>query len=271
MRSHVKLAAFVVGVAALEAGAFLARLGRDATPFALVLIPTAVAITVAGAADGWDGVKRLLGRLGRWRVGWQWYAAALGIPLVGYLVVALAGVILGQFSVQRMTETLTIAALFIPIVVLLPALLEELGWRGFAVQTAIEEGHSPAWAAVVVGAAHMLVHVPLYLPGHLYDALPLWPLPVMLMGYAVLLTWIYLHTGGSVLLAGLMHAALNAWVPLTWGLDPGWAWQARGIVFGLLAAILIVVSGLDWWRRGMREPAASRNADIATGPRVADA
>lgn len=263
MRNHVKLAAFLVGVAVLEAGVLLARIGREATPFALVLIPTAVAIAVVGAADGWAGVRRLVGRIGRWRVGWQWYAAAVGIPMLGFLGVALAGVVLGQFSAQRLTDTLTISAAFLPLVVLLPAMLEELGWRGFAVQTAVEEGHSPAWAALIIGGAHMLVHVPLYLPGHLYDALPLWPLPFMLMGYAVLLTWIYVRTGGSVLLAGLMHTALNAWVPLTWGLDADWAWQARGVVFALVAVVVVLLTGVGWWRRGIREDTATPSLDAS--------
>jgi membrane protease YdiL (CAAX protease family) len=259
----VKLAAFVVGVAVLEAGVFLARIGRDATPFALVLIPTAVAIAVAGAADGWDGVKRLVGRLGRWQVGWRWYAAAIGIPMLGYIGVALAAAMLGEFSMERLTDTLTISAILIPLVVLLPALLEELGWRGFAAQTAVDGGHSPAWAALVLGGAHMLVHVPLYLPGHLYDALPLWPLPLMLLGYGVLLTWIYLRTGGSVLLAGLMHAALNAWVPLTWALDPEWAWMARGVVFALLAVVVVLLSGVGWWREGPRPVMATPSLDAS--------
>lgn len=247
LRRH-RLLAFVVVVAALETAVFLAQLGRDTTPFALVLIPAFAAVFITTLTDGVSGLKRLIGRVGRWRVGARWYLAAVGVPLIGFVAVALAGIVLGEFSLERLTDTLTISALFLPLVVLLPGMLEEFGWRGFGVQAAVEQGHSPAWAVVVVGGAHMLVHVPLYLPGHLYDASPLWPLPFMLLGYGVLQTWIYLRTGGSVLLAGLMHAALNAWVPLTWGLDPDWAWQARGVVFAVVAVVVVLVSGWDWWR-----------------------
>jgi uncharacterized protein len=248
MLSRHRLLAFLVVVAAVEAAVFLAQLGRDTTPFALVLIPAVAALLITALTDGVAGLRWLIGRVGRWRVGARWYLAAVGIPLIGFVAVALAGMVLGEFSLERLTDTLTISALFIPLVVLLPGMLEEFGWRGFGVRAAVEQGHSPAWAAVVVGGAHMLVHVPLYLPGHLYDASPLWPLPFMLLGYGVLQTWIYLRTGGSVLLAGLMHAALNAWVPLTWGLDPDWAWQARGVVFAVVAALVVLLSGWDWWR-----------------------
>lgn len=247
VRRH-RLLTFVVAVAGLEAAVFLAQLGRDTTPFALVLIPAVVALVLTGLTDGRAGLRRLVGRVGHWRVGARWYLAAVGIPLAGFLAVALAGVLMGQFDLERMTDTLTISAIFIPLVVFLPGMLEEFGWRGFGVQAAAEQGHSPAWAALVVGGAHMLAHVPLYLPGHLYDATPLWPLPFIMLGYGVLQTWIYLRTGGSVLLAGLMHAALNAWVPLTWGLDPDWAWQARGVVFACVAAVLVLMTGWAWWR-----------------------
>jgi uncharacterized protein len=259
MLQRHRLLVFVALVAALEMAVFLANLGRDATPFALVLIPAVVAIVITGTTDGVAGLKGLARRLGRWRVGARWYLAAIGVPLIGFAAVALAGMALGEFSLGLLTDTLTVSAVLIPLVVFLPGILEELGWRGFGVQSALEQGHSPAWAVVVVGGAHMLMHVPLYLPGHLYDGSPLWPLPLMFLGFGVLQTWIYLRSGGSVLLAGVMHAALNAWVPLTWGLDPDWAWQARGVVFALVAAALVLLTGWESWR-GRSPVEAARHA-----------
>jgi hypothetical protein len=96
---------------------------------------------------------------------------------------------------------LTVSAATIPLVVVVPAMLEELGWRGFAVQSAADDGRSPAWAAAVVGLIFVALHVPLYFPGQLYHGLPWWPLPIILLASSVLMTWIYLRTG-SALLAG---------------------------------------------------------------------
>ncbi len=123
--------------------------------------------------------------------------------------------------------------------VLVPALLEELGWRGYAVQTALDGGRSIAWATLGVGGLFFLFHVPLYLPGHLYHGMPFWPLPLTLLSSSVFLTWIYLRTR-SVLLTGLMHAAFNASVPLTWGLDATWVWQARAVILTVLALAVII-------------------------------
>lgn len=266
LRRH-RLAVFVGVVALLEAAVFMARLGREATPFVLVLIPTVVALGLTAAADGVAGLRRLIGRVGRWRVGWRWYAAAVGIPFIAFAILAIGGAALGQFSSERLARNMTVSPAFlIPLVVVLPAILEEFGWRGLGVQTAVEDRHSPMWAAIVVGGAHMLIHVPLYLPGHLYDASPIWPLPFTFLGFGVLLTWIYLRTHGSVLLAGLMHTALNAWVPLTWGLHPEWEWQARGVVFAALGLAVVGLSGWSWWRgRDKFHPALERVPDRALG------
>jgi membrane protease YdiL (CAAX protease family) len=134
------------------------------------------------------------------------------------------------------------------VVVFVPALLEELGWRGFGVQAAIDAGRSPAWAALVVGVIFMLLHVPLYRAGQMYEGFPVWPTPLILLSSSVLLTWIYLRTS-SALLAGLMHAAFNASVPLTWGLDPIWVWQARAITLTLVAGLVVAIA-----RRNSRLP-----------------
>jgi membrane protease YdiL (CAAX protease family) len=241
-----RLWAFAVLVLGLEAATFLARLDRDVVPFVLVLVPPVAALLVAAARGGSSDVKRLFGRLGRWRVGWSWYAAALGIPLAEKLIVDLSGIALGETTPARLVDALTGPAFVVPFVVVLPAILEEFGWRGFGTQAAADDGHSPAWAALVVGVIFVVLHVPLYLPGQLYDGLPFWPLPIALLAGSVLLTWIYLRTG-SVLLAGLMHACLNATVPLTWGLDAVRVWQVRAVVLTVIAIAVVFVDGWRWW------------------------
>jgi uncharacterized protein len=235
------LASFIALVLALELLAVAAQLSPDALPFVLVLVPTIAAVAVATSGEGWAGVRRLLARLGRWRVGIRWYAWAVGIPLVGTLLIDVAGLMSGQADLGELAAAVTPAALLVPIVVLLPAFFEELGWRGFGVQTAADNGWAPALAALVVGLVFIAIHLPLYLPGQIYDNLPMWPVPLMLLGYAAFLSWIYLGTGGSVLLAAIGHALANGATPLTWGLDPVWVWQARGVIFGLIGIAFFIV------------------------------
>jgi membrane protease YdiL (CAAX protease family) len=211
-----------------------------------VLIPAVGAVLVSAASGGRREVRGLIGRMSVWRVRPRWYLAALGIPVAEKLAVDISGSLLGFATPERLLGALPVSALVVPLVVLVPALLEELGWRGFGVQAALDDNRSPAWAALVVGVIFVLLHVPLYLPGQLYEGLPLWPLPLILLSSSVLLTWIYLRTS-SALLAGLMHAALNATVPLTWGLDAAWVWQARAVALPVIAVIVIA-----WTIKGSR-------------------
>ena len=244
--SH-RLPAFAAVVLVLEAAVFSIQPGRNITPFLLVLIPAAAAVLISAASGGRREVRDLIGRVIVWRVRARWYLAALSIPVVEKLAVDITGTVLGFATPGRLLEALSASALVVPVVVVVPALLEELGWRGFAVQAALDDGRSAAWSALVVGLIFMMLHVPLYLPGQLYEGLPIWPLPLMLLSTSVLLTWIYLRTS-SALLAGLMHAAFNATVPLTWGLDPAWVWQARAVALPVMATML-----LAWIMKGARD------------------
>jgi uncharacterized protein len=258
-----RLLAFALLILGLEAATFLAQLDPELTPFLVVLIPPVAAVVVLAVSGGKGEMRSLFGRLGRWRVDARWYVAAIGIPLVEKLGVDLVGLAVGATTPSRLTDALTASALVVPLVVLVPALLEELGWRGFGVQTAVDGGHSPARAAAVIGLLFVLAHLPFYLPGHLYDGLPIWPVPIWLLAGSVLLTWIYLRTG-SVLLAGLMHAAFNGTVPLTWGLDPAWVWQARAGVLSVIAVAVVSMSGKHWWLSPFRGRAVNE-PHLSTG------
>ena len=242
-----KLAIFAAVVVSLEIITFAARLGPAVTPFVLVLIPAVTAVGMSAIAGGRPAVARLTRRLVRVRVGARWYLAALGIPIVEKLTVDIAGVLLGATTPSRLVGALTISALAVPLVVLLPAMLEELGWRGFGVQTAVEQGHSPAWAALVVGAVFLALHVPLYLPGHLYAGLPYWPLPVILLTSSVLLTWVYLRTrecpgDRSHARGAERHRAAHLGTGRRVGL------AGPPVVLLLITAVVVGRVGLTWWR-----------------------
>lgn len=241
------VATFAVIVLALGGSLFVLGLQRDVTPFALVLVIPFSAIASAWLVGGATMVRGLFVRITRWRVPLRWYVLAIGIPLLGTLAIDVAGIALGEASVDAVTGGVTTAALVVPLVVFLPALLEEFAWRGYGVETMLERGHSFAVAALGIGVVFTAIHLPLYLPGQLYEDLPLWPVFLILMGYAVILAWIYVGSGRSSLLAGIGHAALNGFVPLTAGLDEVWVWEARGIVFAVIGLAILVLVG----RRGL--------------------
>src|SRR5829696_5479163 len=61
--------------------------------------PLLAALIVIPLTQGWAGLRELGLRIIRWRVGWRWYAVALGIPLaVAAAAVALSGALGASWS-----------------------------------------------------------------------------------------------------------------------------------------------------------------------------
>jgi hypothetical protein len=231
---------FIAVALLLELAVVAARPGADLMPFALVLVPALAATIVAGAGGGRSAVRGLFVRISRWRVPRRWYALAIGIPLLGTLAIDVLGIVAGQATISALIGALTPAVLIVPLVVFLPAVFEEYGWRGFGVESGVDRGISPAWTAMVVGAIFFAMHLPLYLSGQMYDGLSFWPAPLTLFGYSALFTWLYLGSGRSALITAIAHATANGLTPLTSGLGSDWVWATRGIVFGLIGLACLV-------------------------------
>jgi membrane protease YdiL (CAAX protease family) len=251
VRDH-RLIAFGGLVVAFTLIAMAAQLGRDATPFALVFVPFVSAIVVAAIADGVPGVVTLFRRIARWRVAPRWYAAALGVPLLMWLTITAVGVLLGTPVTALFGELGTIPVVLL--VVTIPAIIEEFGWRGFAVPAA-DRSWSVVQVALVVGVLFLIPHVGLYLPGQIYEGLPFWPLPLIILSGSVLYSWVFVASRGSALLAALMHAASNGLTPISRGVDPVLVWQIQGIVITLFAVALVLLSAR------MRRPIGAELAD----------
>ena len=77
--------------------------------------------------------------------------------------------------------------------------------------------------------------------GALLQGTPAWLLLVQLPACAVLYTWVFLRTGGSVLLAVALHAALNLFgvAPPGSGVD----WRPYLLFVGLQVALAVAAGG----------------------------
>jgi membrane protease YdiL (CAAX protease family) len=173
---------------------------------------TAVALTARG--DGTAGVRRLLGRLLRWRVGVRWYAFALG-----YLALVKGGVALVHRATWGSWPENGADAWYAVLVAILVAgivggpLGEEVGWRGYALPR-LTARLGPAGASLVLGVVWASWHLPLFFLSGLSrfgdqygQSFPTYLLQVTALSVA--LAWLVRGTGGSLLLAVLMHSAIN--------------------------------------------------------------
>jgi membrane protease YdiL (CAAX protease family) len=157
------------------------------------------------------------------RIGLVWYAVILLLPLGWNILGILTGVLLGAPapSFERAAELLGSPLSIVPfvaVVLLFGPLPEELGWRGYALDGLLERRSALA-ASLILGAVWALWHWPQFFMRDSYigEAFPVgsavfwvgWVLPTV--AYSVMFTWIYNHTGRSILSAILFHFAANFW------------------------------------------------------------
>lgn len=187
---------------------------------ASILGPTLASFTVTAVAFGQADVRELLRRYAVWRVGWQWYLFLfVGLPL---LQLVGAGALLGAAPLtaffQKWPLYFTTYLPNIMIIALAVQIWEEGGWSGFAVPRL--QRRFGAWRGMLIlGPLWAIWHLPaFFVPGQIFDhkvgAVTMLVQMVILMLAAVpirmVMTWVFNNTGGSILVAILLHAALDA-------------------------------------------------------------
>jgi membrane protease YdiL (CAAX protease family) len=173
-----------------------------------VFAPALVALLVTARAEGGTGVRALLGRVLQWHVPVRWYLFAAGYMAAVKLVVALSyRVVTVQWPRFGDTPWYVIA---VAIVISTPFQVgEELGWRGYALpRLAARFGLAPA--SVVLGVIWACWHLPLFfIPEADTYTRSFFVYLLQVTALSVAIAWLYAHTSGSLLLAMLMHAAIN--------------------------------------------------------------
>ncbi|HEY4189759.1 MAG TPA: type II CAAX endopeptidase family protein [Candidatus Limnocylindrales bacterium] len=238
--SPLRQAGWFVGLSLslVIAGVVLAPVVGPALPFLLALGPGVIAIVLAWREGS---LRRLLGSVTRRPTRARSYLVLL-VPFLGSLVVVPVAMLLG-IATTGPFGSLTPTAVILPLVVFLPALAEELGWRGYALPRVMTRT-SPLVASLVLAVPWAAMHLALYLPDQMYAGQQVWPSIVTVFSLSVLGTWVYLGTGGSVLMTTLFHAGYNAATPLTWAVDADAAWAIRPVIFAVTAVAVVLLGGL---------------------------
>jgi hypothetical protein len=240
-RGLLAVAAFVAVSLLLAAIAFLPAMPTELAPFLLALGPLVVAVAIA-AWEGNDALGRLWRMLTKIPDNVLWFLT-IAVPLAWALTVLIAAIVAGE-PVEGIFDGVGLSSLLVLLVVLIPAFAEELAWRGFAVPRLLPY-MSPLAAGLVLAVPWTILHLPLMLvPGSINEELAVFPAVLALVSYSVILTWIVVGSGGSVLLAALVHAGLNGVVPIFQNLDTEQAWLLRAIVAAVIAILVIMFGGI---------------------------
>lgn len=242
--------------------------------------PFLSAFLMQALINGRAGVLHLLKRMVRVRVSWIWYLVALiGIPL--FLV---AGTLLlpGALAGMNLAGPDWLAYLWqFPLVLAVGGpLLEEPGWRGFALpRLEAKFGYwGPLVGTLILGVIWAAWHFPQYM-------MPEWAaqnggfsIPSMLIyiagviPIAVILSWIYNVTRGSLFMVILAHSSINTFggIVILSLMPVGTDTLLFGIIgFGVPALVIILATrgrlGFDRYLREVppEERALDGTADAA--------
>ncbi|MDQ4212667.1 CPBP family intramembrane glutamic endopeptidase [Microbacterium capsulatum] len=238
------------------------------------------AVVVTAVTEGRGGVARFFRRFVRWRVGGRWYVLALfGLPVFATLgALAIPGVVVSFTPIDPLPTAVGYVWFFVwPVTIIGGPLGEEPGWRGFA-QERIQARFGPLLGTIVLGVLWGVWHATIWFSGQW--TVPSWQnmvaFTVWITAVSVFYTWVCNRSGGSILIAILIHSAMDAFPNFV--LFPMFpqlgtmtasgvlnAYYANVIGYGILAIIVIVATkgrlGMDRVAVGADRPGVTRVAD----------
>ncbi|HEU5099255.1 MAG TPA: type II CAAX endopeptidase family protein [Roseiflexaceae bacterium] len=191
-------------------------------PFAIHYLasfgPMLAALITAGMLEGRSGLRALFSGLLKWRVGLGWWLFSAFSPVVLFALSVLAMRTMGgawpNLSLLGQVDYLPYLGIVGAVLLwlLTYGLGEEIGWRGFALPR-LQKQHSALTASLILSVFWAFWHTPAFLYRDVYMAMGLAAgLPMLLISVAaaaIIFTWIYNSTGGSLLMVVLFHAMFD--------------------------------------------------------------
>ncbi len=183
--------------------------------------PSYAGLIIVLLVSGWEGIKKMLRRLVKWRVGTQWWAVAFFGPLV--IVLAAIGLHMLAGGEAPSFEIWKVEPLMVPVfmLILISPLggaggEEPFGWRGYA-QPRLQEKlgkWAPLITSFIIGFVWAVWHLPEFFnPASTQYGLGIsgiTQLIIVEIANSIIMTWLYNKTGGSVLVAGIIwHLAVD--------------------------------------------------------------
>ncbi len=205
----------------------------------IVFVPMTSALILTFRENGPEGAKELIKRAFDFKKITRiiWYMPILFIAPVIYLAVNWILRLIGDAPPESMFPLVMAPVLLLMFFIM--AIGEELGWIGYAYDP-MEERWNAFGASLILGIIWFTWHVPIYI---FIGGRPLlWAAGqlVFMVGFRVLLSWIYNNTGKSFFAVILCHAVYNVAVTVLPGFE-------RPLGPGISAVLLmIIVVTLIW-------------------------
>ena len=214
----------------------------------IVPIPTLVALALAAMTGG---VRAFWREDLNWRVTLRWILIALGIALAARLLTSILALLAG------MIPAIEVSAPVLPLIVVtyVFALLEEIGWRGFALRRLVMQ-RSPFAALLITGIPWSVIHIFYYFNQGM-DTTGLAQVFIANFALTVMVTWIYLRSDQKLWISVILHGSQTVFAILNGNIPADVFGQYWILAYSLIALALLV---LDWrmWIARPDQKAASQ-------------
>lgn len=213
-----------------------------------------VSVFMTWATLGKDAMIAFLKRFLIWRVGWKWWLVALLLlPALQFASVLLTSWLTRvpvDFSHPMIREVVPLDAPLLALVV--PWLVfeiltngEEWGWRGYVLPR-LQARFNALTSSLILGVIWSVWHLPKFMgTGSGSEQSFLW-FTLAHLALAVLYTWLYNNTRGSLLLVVLFHATGNtagALLPVQFAVAGGIEKNMMIVLYILAAVVVAFVAG----------------------------
>jgi membrane protease YdiL (CAAX protease family) len=260
MKSFLKRHSLIIGLVMMFLYTWTIDLSNSG--ILLLKVPSVVALTVGWGfifvsllmtwlTLGKDTMSALFMRYFLWRVGWGWWLVALFLsPVLQFASVLLTSWLTSvpvDYSHPMIRDFVPFDAPLLALItswILFEVLTngEEMGWRGYILPR-LQARFNALISSLIVGLIWSVWHLPKFLGTGLSGERSFLWFTIAHLALAVLYTWLYNNSRGSLLLVVLFHATQNAtgmFLPTSFAV-PGGIMENLMIVLYVAAAVVVTL------------------------------
>jgi len=228
-------------------------------------VPFAVALTVGWGfifvslfmtwlTLGKEAMKTLFKRFFLWRVEWKWYLVAiLLMPALRFAAIPLTSWLTAVPADYSHPTIRNIIPLDWPLLALLISWIlfevftngEEMGWRGYVLPR-LQAKYNALVSSLILGVIWSVWHLPKFFRTGSSEGRSFFWFTVFTVSVAVLYTWLYNNTRGSLLLVTLFHASGNTFgmfMPAKFAVSGGVLSNLEILLFVITAILVTILAG----------------------------
>ena len=215
-----------------------------------------VSLVMTWLTLGRDEMVKLFKRFFLWRVNWKWYLVAiLLLPALRFAAILLTAWLTGIPADYNHPMIRDVVPRDWPLLaIVFPWILfevftngEEMGWRGYVLPR-LQAKYNALVSSLILGVIWSVWHLPKFLGTGKNQELSIFWFTIFHISAAILYTWLYNNSRGSLLLVILFHASgntLGMFLPVKFAVVGGILSNLETVLFVIAAIVVTIVAGAE--------------------------